>query len=78
VVGATIDLARHLELDVVAEGIEDGLTWERLRQLGCARAQGYYLSRPVPARELEEWLEEWERKRCMLNHPSSSVVALRR
>ena len=77
VVGATIDLARHLELDVVAEGIEDGLTWERLRQLGCGRAQGYYLSRPVPARELEEWLQEWERKRSLLNHPSSSVVALR-
>ncbi|HET6811681.1 MAG TPA: bifunctional diguanylate cyclase/phosphodiesterase [Acidimicrobiales bacterium] len=78
VVGATIDLARHLELEVVAEGIEDGLTWERLRQLGCGRAQGYYLSRPVPARELEEWLEHWEHKRSLLNHPTSSVVAMRR
>ncbi|HEV2370144.1 MAG TPA: EAL domain-containing protein [Acidimicrobiales bacterium] len=60
IVRTTIDLARHLDLDVVAEGIEDELTWERLRQLGCRRAQGYYLSRPVPAAALELWLEDWQ------------------
>ena len=79
VVRATIDLARSLELDVVAEGIEDGVTWERLRQLGCKKAQGYYLSRPVPAPDLEQWLDHWERNRSTLSHPSnSSVVALHR
>jgi diguanylate cyclase (GGDEF)-like protein len=77
VVRATIYLAHHLELEVVAEGIEDGLTWERLGEMGCTRAQGYHLSRPVPAPELEDWLEQWERKRSLLNHPTSSVVGLR-
>ena len=62
IVRTTIDLARHLDLEVVAEGIEDELTWERLRQLGCRRAQGYYLSRPMPAAALDQWLADWRER----------------
>jgi predicted signal transduction protein with EAL and GGDEF domain len=42
----------------VAEGVEDQRTWDRLRQLGCDRAQGYFLSRPISPREFQDWLEE--------------------
>ncbi len=38
---------------VVAEGVEDDATWERLAELGCEIVQGYALSRPRPAAELE-------------------------
>ena len=41
---------------MVAEGVESGQTWNLLRDLGCTVAQGYYLSRPLPADELSAWL----------------------
>ena len=56
IVRCTIDLARNLGLDVVAEGVETELAWNRLKELGCTAAQGYYLSRAVPAPELQAWL----------------------
>ena len=56
IVKSTIDLGRNLGLDVVAEGVENEEVWDRLRSLGCTAAQGYYLSRPVPAAELGSWL----------------------
>jgi PAS domain-containing protein len=45
------------ELEVVAEGVETGPIWDRLTALGCTVAQGYVLSRPLPAAELTPWLE---------------------
>ncbi len=56
IVRSTIDLGRNLGLEVVAEGVEDEETWRKLGSLGCHVAQGYYLSRPVPAEELTAWL----------------------
>jgi diguanylate cyclase (GGDEF)-like protein/PAS domain S-box-containing protein len=61
IVRSTIDLARNLGLQVVAEGVESKQTWDRLRALGCTFAQGYHLSRPVPAPELRSWLNERRR-----------------
>jgi diguanylate cyclase (GGDEF)-like protein/PAS domain S-box-containing protein len=56
IVRSTIDLGRNLDLEVVAEGVETAEVWEQLSALGCASAQGYYLSRPVPPDELRAWL----------------------
>jgi diguanylate cyclase (GGDEF)-like protein len=56
IVRSTIDLGRNLGLQVVAEGVETEEVWESLHGLGCDVAQGYYLSRPVPAEELTPWL----------------------
>jgi diguanylate cyclase (GGDEF)-like protein len=53
IVSATIELARKLGIRVVAEGVEDEPTWTALNALGCDRIQGYLLSRPVPAAEIE-------------------------
>ena len=58
IVRTTIDLARHLELRVVAEGIETAAACERLAAMGCDAAQGYLISRPAPAEELTDWLRE--------------------
>ena len=52
VVGAVLDLARALGLVVVAEGVETPHQLAALRRLGCARAQGYLFSQPVPGDEL--------------------------
>ncbi|HUA75149.1 MAG TPA: bifunctional diguanylate cyclase/phosphodiesterase [Solirubrobacteraceae bacterium] len=56
IVRSVIDLARNLELRVVAEGIETEGVMERVRELGCDVAQGYFISRPVPAADLARWL----------------------
>jgi diguanylate cyclase (GGDEF)-like protein/PAS domain S-box-containing protein len=49
IVGAIIAIARHLNIRVVAEGIEGWQQLEKLRQLGCGLAQGYLFAKPAPA-----------------------------
>jgi diguanylate cyclase (GGDEF)-like protein/PAS domain S-box-containing protein len=55
IVRSTIDLGRNLGLDVVAEGVESQAVWDQLIALGCTYAQGYHLSRPLPADEVVAW-----------------------
>jgi EAL domain-containing protein (putative c-di-GMP-specific phosphodiesterase class I) len=57
IVRSTIELGRNLGLQVVAEGVENEEVWNRLVDLGCHMAQGYYLSRPIPPHELTPFLE---------------------
>jgi diguanylate cyclase (GGDEF)-like protein len=56
IVRATVDLGRNLGLRVVAEGVEDLATFDRLAEFGCDEAQGYYVSRPISAIEFTRWL----------------------
>jgi diguanylate cyclase (GGDEF)-like protein len=56
IVRSTIDLGHNLGLKVVAEGVEDAAGLQRLKDLGCDQAQGYFVSRPLPAEELALWL----------------------
>ena len=58
IVETIVDLGANLGLRVVAEGVEDRTTWDRLLEVGCQLAQGYHLSRPVPAAALSKWLGE--------------------
>jgi diguanylate cyclase (GGDEF)-like protein len=57
IVSSTIDLGRNLGLNVVAEGVESQEAWNALLAKGCLLAQGYFISRPVPAEELATLLE---------------------
>lgn len=63
IVRSTIELGHNMGLVVVAEGVEDEATLERLRALGCDRVQGFWLSRPLAAADVEQWLREskWTR-----------------
>lgn len=56
IVRATIYLAHTLGQRVIAEGVEDLTTWERLTELGCDEVQGYYLSAPIPAEQCRQWV----------------------
>jgi len=56
IVRAILELARALNLDVVAEGVETVEQLDFLRRAGCGQIQGYYFSQPLPASELGEWL----------------------
>ncbi len=53
-VRVVLDIARHMNVPVVAEGVETEGQLKRLRDAGCALAQGYYFSRPLPAAEFEK------------------------
>ena len=50
-VHAIIQMGHSLGLKIVAEGVEDAATLERLKLLGCDSAQGYYWSKPVAEAE---------------------------
>ncbi|MGE4350252.1 MAG: EAL domain-containing protein [Candidatus Berkiella sp.] len=52
-----IELAHSLELNVVAEGVEDKETFEHLKNLNCDIAQGYFISKPLPANTLLHWFQ---------------------
>ena len=58
IVQSTINLAHNLGMRVVAEGVEDAATLEKLRRLGCDEAQGYLISRPVSAVDIVSMLEK--------------------
>jgi EAL domain-containing protein (putative c-di-GMP-specific phosphodiesterase class I) len=66
-VQSAIDLGHNLGLTVVAEGVEDQAVLQHLRTIGCDQAQGYHISRPVSADDLDAWLA--------VDRPSTSRAA---
>ncbi len=58
IVKASLRLGHELGLRVVAEGVADQETWNRLRDLGCDEAQGYFVSPPIPADRLVPWAQQ--------------------
>lgn len=57
---ALLRVARALDIDVIAEGVETKRQWELLQQQQCDFAQGYFISEPLPLRELLEFLRKWQ------------------
>ncbi len=55
IVQNTLKLARTLNLEAVAEGVEDNDTRELLSQLGCHRLQGYLFAKPMPLEQFCDW-----------------------
>ena len=56
IVRSTIDLAHNMGRRVVAEGVVSEEIYDLLEILGCDIVQGYYLGEPLPAHELEAWM----------------------
>jgi len=59
IVRSTIDLGHNMGLRVVAEGIETEVAWHLLAKMGCDQGQGYFMSRPIAATQLVEWIANW-------------------
>jgi diguanylate cyclase (GGDEF)-like protein len=57
IVAMIVSLAHTLGLRVVAEGVEDDQQVRLLRELGCDQIQGFYVSRPVPAEDVDAMLD---------------------
>jgi EAL domain-containing protein (putative c-di-GMP-specific phosphodiesterase class I)/ActR/RegA family two-component response regulator len=63
----TIQMARQLQMDWVAEGVEDRADWRYLRQIGGGYAQGYFVSKPMLPESLEHWQREWQKRYLVLD-----------
>jgi EAL domain-containing protein (putative c-di-GMP-specific phosphodiesterase class I) len=76
-VASTIALAHSLGLRMVAEGVETQVAYAELVRLGCDQAQGYFMSRPVPAAELDHWLDtrHAKAKRGQIQRAGSANIA---
>jgi EAL domain-containing protein (putative c-di-GMP-specific phosphodiesterase class I) len=57
IVRTIIELARVLNMSVIAEGIETAEQYKLLRQMGCRHGQGYLFARPMPAAAMTELLQ---------------------
>ncbi|MFD7700253.1 putative bifunctional diguanylate cyclase/phosphodiesterase [Streptomyces caelestis] len=73
IVRCTIDLAHSLGLLVVAEGVEDDETWERLRDLRCDAVQGWLVAAAMPPEETTAWL--LARGSCGWQRPAAALPA---
>lgn len=62
IVHSTIDLAHNLGLKVIAEGVENKDSLKKLHELGCDSAQGYYIAKPMAAKEIIGWLLSYQPK----------------
>jgi predicted signal transduction protein with EAL and GGDEF domain len=63
IVRSVISMAKELRLSITAEGVETEAQFNMLRELGCTFIQGYYYSRPLPARRCTALLRKAIRKR---------------
>jgi EAL domain-containing protein (putative c-di-GMP-specific phosphodiesterase class I) len=57
IVRTMIELAHGLDLEVIAEGVEDEATLALLREMECDAIQGFLTGRPVPAEDFH-WLRD--------------------
>ncbi|RAP36046.1 hypothetical protein B1207_10770 [Legionella quinlivanii] len=57
VIKSIVDLGKSLGLQTTAEGLEDKDTLSYLCEIGCDQAQGYYISHPLVAKEILEWIK---------------------
>lgn len=55
-----MSLAQNLGLKTVAEGVEDAASLIILKEMGCTKAQGFHLSRPLPADKFDEWIAGYD------------------
>jgi EAL domain-containing protein (putative c-di-GMP-specific phosphodiesterase class I) len=60
IVRSTIDMGHNLNMKIVAEGVESEAHWNSLAALGCDLAQGFHISRPMPALQFSSWEHSWK------------------
>ena len=59
---ASLAMAKHLGMEVVAEGVADEQDWKFLQQTGCDYAQGNFVSKPLLAEDFIQWMAAWRER----------------
>lgn len=59
VLSSSLELAKKLNRQSVAVGIETKQDWDFLHSLGCGLAQGFYIGKPMDAAAFPGWMKEW-------------------
>jgi len=67
IVLSVVQLARVFNRSVIAEGVETLEHGEKLVQLGCRLMQGYGIARPMPAKQIPGWIDQWKEKAVWLS-----------
>jgi PAS domain S-box-containing protein len=62
ILSASVDMAHALNLQVVAEGVEDALDWGLVQEMGVRAVQGWFVARPMPGDALPAWWRERQAK----------------
>ncbi len=62
VLKSSVALAHSLKLSVVGEGAETLSHWNMLASAGCDVVQGYFVARPMPGDELQDWIAAWNQR----------------
>ena len=57
---SSLEMARRLKVQSVAEGLETRAHWDLLLALGCDMAQGYFVAKPMAAADFARWAAEWK------------------
>ncbi len=71
IVSSIIDMAQGFGLKVIAEGIEDLQTYEKLQEMGCDIAQGYYVAKPMPNDDYIKWFNQYTEVTDQLSAPQA-------
>jgi EAL domain-containing protein (putative c-di-GMP-specific phosphodiesterase class I) len=76
IVRSTVDLAHNLGLSVVAEGMESAKSWKLLAGLRCDEAQGFFISKPMPAEQFPQWARLWTPPHIANEHLGTEFAAM--
>ena len=65
IVNSIIALAKSFNLQVIAEGVENQATLTMLKKMNCQFIQGYFISRPMPSKEVNSWLTHFNQQKVV-------------
>jgi EAL domain-containing protein (putative c-di-GMP-specific phosphodiesterase class I) len=73
-VESTIGIARRMGMNVVAEGVETESVFRELRLMGCQHAQGYFISKSIPAEHIPQFFAGWDRPEAQASWPEKKLA----
>ncbi len=57
---SSVDLAKKMEIESVAEGVETQQDWDLIEKAGCDVVQGFFVSLPLPYEDVKSWMQQWQ------------------
>ncbi|MEE8371846.1 MAG: EAL domain-containing protein [Sphingomonadales bacterium] len=72
---SSIELGHSLGMSVTAEGAETIEDWRLLEELGCDVVQGFFVAKPMPGKDFQEWLKNWKAPRPVTKQSVSELIS---